>query len=256
MSANGKLTSAELTLVQRGSMNIYLATTAARAWSALKSEYDRTHPGEALTIAAPVGGYRSYSVQADMHVNPSRYGLSAYSTIPIAPAGYSTHGDGMAVDIAGASLAGPRKTWLLKNASRFGFTRQFGDRDPNHYRHDGTTAASITPTPIKEKKIMATNFVDTSTYKNGAVQKGTQCMTVWEGGAILRYQRTLLDGELATTLYELYGTHKPVPHDQFTAIEGAFKSAPIAPTADVDPAALTAALKAVLPAGFTGTFTA
>jgi D-alanyl-D-alanine carboxypeptidase. len=222
MSANGRLTSTELTLVQRGTMNIYLANVAARAWTALKAEYDRAHPGESLTIAAPVGGYRSYSVQADMHVNPSRYGLSAYSTIPIAPAGYSTHGDGMAVDIAGASLAGPRKTWLLKNASRFGFTRQFGDRDPNHYRHDGTTAASITPTPIKEKKIMATNFVDTSTYKNGAVQKGTQCMTVWEGGAILRYQRTLIDGELATTLYELYGTHKPVPHDQFVAVGAAF----------------------------------
>ena len=141
MSANGRLTATELTLVQRGTMNIYLANVAARAWTALKAEYDRAHPDESLTIAAPVGGYRSYSVQADMHVNPSRYGLSAYSTVPIAAAGYSTHGDGMAVDIAGASLAGTRKTWLLANAARFGFTRQFGDKDPNHYRHDGVTTA-------------------------------------------------------------------------------------------------------------------
>ena len=110
MSANGRLTAAELTLVQRGPMNIYLANTAAKAWTALKTEFARTHPGQSLTIAEPVGGYRPYSVQADMHVNPGRYGLSAYSTVPIAPAGYSTHGDGMAVDVAGASLAGLRKT--------------------------------------------------------------------------------------------------------------------------------------------------
>lgn len=141
MSANGRLTAAELTLVQRGPMNIYLANTAAKAWGALKAEYDRTHPGESLTIAEPAGGYRTLAVQADMHIRPKLYGLSVYSTIPLAKAGFSSHGDGMAVDIADASKASPRKTWLLANASRYGFTRQFGDADPNHYRHDGITAA-------------------------------------------------------------------------------------------------------------------
>lgn len=171
MSANGRLTGSELTLVQPGLLPIFLANAAARAWFNLKAEYDRTH-GDSLTIAAPVGGYRSYAIQADMHVRPELYGLSAYSTIPLAKAGYSTHGDGLAVDIADASKPSPRKTWLLASAARFGFTRQFGDADPNHYRLTSSTPAGTAPARIpEEENDMKLQFIQTKEDPAAKVDK-------------------------------------------------------------------------------------
>lgn len=148
MSDNGQLLPSELTKVQEGALPIFLAKPAAAQWFKLKASYDAAH-ADKLTVAAPVGGYRSYATQQDMWVRPWLYGLSAYSTVPLARPGYSTHGDGLAVDIADASTDSPRKRWLLANAEKFGFTRQFGDADPNHYRLTSTAGIGI---PIIEEK--------------------------------------------------------------------------------------------------------
>lgn len=87
--------------------------------------------------------------------------------------------------------------------------------------NDGTAGGDITP--IKEEEIMATNWVDTSTYdsRQNAVA-GTQCLTTWEGGPSMLYPRTMQAGETAAIMFELYGPHKEVNHAQFEAVKAAF----------------------------------
>lgn len=164
---------------------------------------------------APAGlaGYRSYSMQLWLYRHP-------LGPVPIAMPGHSSHGLGNRLDV-GSGVA-----WCAAHMTRYGLYREFAD-EPWHFGFRNSLAGlGLTPITNPKETPMATNFVDTSTYKNGVVQKGTRCMTIWEGGPILEYERTLIKGELATTLYELYGTHKPVPHDQFEAIRAAFTRTP------------------------------
>ena len=135
MSTNGRLAGSELTTVQG---RIQLSNLTARAWYAMKAA--AAQAGVTLTIALPDGGYRDYATQVDMHVHPAAHGLNPNSSVPIAPAGYSTHGTGNRVDIAGG------QAWALLHAAQFGFTREFGAADPNHYKHDGVTATATTGT--------------------------------------------------------------------------------------------------------------
>jgi hypothetical protein len=163
-SANGRLTDSELTAVYGGR----LANTTAVAWLNMVAAASRD--GVSLVIAGGnseggSGAYRDFFVQGDMKVHPGMYGLSQYSTVSIAAAGYSTHGFGTAVDVgsfpparnpqAYGAEGQTRRDWVLANATQFGFTRTFGEADPNHFGHDGTTvgpatstASSSTPTPL------------------------------------------------------------------------------------------------------------
>jgi hypothetical protein len=148
MSVNGRLTASELTAVYGGQ----LANATAAAWLAMVAAASRA--GVSLVIAGGnseggSGAYRDYFVQGDMKVRPWLYGLSQYSTVSIAAAGYSTHGFGTAVDIgsfpparnprAYGDAGMSRRDWVLTHAAEFGFTRTFGEADPNHFGHNGTT---------------------------------------------------------------------------------------------------------------------
>jgi hypothetical protein len=49
----------------------------------------------------------------------------------------------------GGRGSGAYRNWVLANAAQFGFTRTFGEADPNHFGHDGTTVASFNLTPLE-----------------------------------------------------------------------------------------------------------
>lgn len=86
--------------------------------------------------------------------------------------------------------------------------------------NDGTAGGDVTP--IKEEEIMATNWVDTSTYKDGKAVAGTQCLTTWEGGGKLEYPRTMLPGETAAVMNGAYGPHREVDHALFETLKVIF----------------------------------
>lgn len=141
MSANGRLEPGELVTVQVdptvGEMQLEKkAARAFLAWQAAAAD-----AGYTMRIAAPAGAYRSFWLQGDMHKRPERYNLNPASTISLAQPGYSTHGDGRAVDIG--SFRGDFKAWGLATAARFGFYRSFGEADPNHFKHDGKTVPAF-----------------------------------------------------------------------------------------------------------------
>jgi D-alanyl-D-alanine carboxypeptidase len=144
MSANGQLTPAELTTVQGP---IQLAPGTARAWAAMLAA--AADAGFTLWIATPAGGYRSLAVQRDMHARPWAYNL-ANNGVTLAPVGASTHGYGTRIDMM--PTWGKAFDWILTNAARFGFTREFGAADPNHFTHTTTitagTGEEITPLPV------------------------------------------------------------------------------------------------------------
>lgn len=228
MSKPGYLLPSELTTVQ-GSLQ--LANKAAVSFLAMRDAAAKD--GVSVTIVPPAGAYRTMAVTLDMRKNPAKYNV----TPGILPSLQSKHMVGIAADI-GAGFA-----WVKANGKRYGFTFPLKG-DPNHSVYDGVTIPAGTGSLIKEKN-MATNFVDTSTYKNKVAVAGTQCMTVWEGGPILVYSRTMVAGELATSLYELYGTHKPVPHDQFAAIRAAFEGNVSAGSGSTDLAPVLSAIAAI-----------
>lgn len=143
MSANGRLTSNELAPVGGG---LSLADDTATAWLAMVNAAAKA--GVELWVAKPVGAYRSYAVQQGMRTTPQRYGLNPASVVSVAAPGYSTHGDGTSVDVGSfppafdlgrfGDAGRKRRAWLIKNAAYYGFTRPFGEADPNHYKHNGT----------------------------------------------------------------------------------------------------------------------
>lgn len=100
-------------------------------------------------------------------------------------------------------------------------TRPENNVNPTLY-WGGSAGGGGTPIEPPKEIEMATNWVDTSTYVNGAAVAGTRCMTTWEGGPKLEYERTRKSGEMATIMFELYGPHKQVNHEQFEAIRTAF----------------------------------
>lgn len=120
---NGTVPASGLTAVQG---SIELATDAAVAYLALKA----AEPS--ISIATPLGGYRSLAQQAALKANPRAYGSSLPSSA-IASAGSSSHGLGENVDLVGPSLA-QRIAW----AHNYGFVQRDAKNDPNCFHYTGT----------------------------------------------------------------------------------------------------------------------
>ena len=201
MSANGRLSSSELTAVD----GVYLANVTAKAWKAMVIA--AAEDGITLNIVKPAGGYRSFFVQGDMKKRPWLYNLSTSSVVAIAAPGYSTHGRGISVDIS--SFSGARREWVLEHARDFGFSRPFGERDPNHFLHDGRSvkppviipAETGTPVPLPEKEDF--DMSDITFYKNGPrdefyMTDGKVSITVVKGAVseLRRVQAYPADGNI------------------------------------------------------------
>jgi hypothetical protein len=168
MSANGRLTEGELTAFG----GILLSNSTARAWQAMVDAAE-AEAGISLTIARPAGGYRSFFVQGDMKRNPGAYGLNPASSVSLAAPGNSTHGFGTRVDIG--SFSGARAAWVLANCDRFGFTREFGAADPNHFKHNGVTIGGVITTSgtskapaVEEEETMKLVFITVVDGKGGS----------------------------------------------------------------------------------------
>lgn len=140
---NGEVPLTRLVEVETG---LFLETQTAAAYRAMKA----AAAADAVTLAIPrpAGAYRSLLVQQDMHDRPWLYNLDPNSSVPIAPAGSSTHGLGDRVDI----VRGSAGDWAIANASRFGFVREFGAADPRHFRYLHPTWASVNLLPIESEE--------------------------------------------------------------------------------------------------------
>lgn len=131
MTINGRLTQSELAPIGRG---LYLANNAATGWLAMvvaaaKDGVD-LWPAEGNAPA-----YRDYDLQSNIS------GLNPDSGVQVASAGFSTHGWGTRIDIGSfgprfGADGSRRRSWLLEHAHKFGFKREFGENDPNHFAHD------------------------------------------------------------------------------------------------------------------------
>lgn len=139
---NGMLPASSLVTVAPGEQ---LSTPTANAYRALVAA--GKHVGITVALAGGVGsGYRSLAVQ-ELYVKAShgdadaarQVGLNPGSSISVAAAGYSSHGWGTRADLLFNGSSWPTKA-QLDLAAKFGFTREFGADDPNHFEHDGKTA--------------------------------------------------------------------------------------------------------------------
>ena len=161
MVANGKVAASDLESIE----GMRLETRTAAAYLAMKA--DASDAGIGLWLAQPAGGYRDLATQRDMHAHPARYGISLGVTI--ADVGKSTHGFGTALDIGSfprssypaqfGDAGRKRRTWVLANASQFGFHRSFGESDHNHFQHNGTATAGGPGTPIKSEEFTMSSSV-------------------------------------------------------------------------------------------------
>lgn len=142
-SKNGRLTEKQLVHIAAGEQ---LATVTARAWRHLIIEGHRQ--GITITLAGSGIGsaYRSLAVQQDFYdayhgdvVAAARVHLNPSSRIPVAYPGWSSHGWGTRADMLFNGSASPTSV-ELNLCKRFGWTREFGSADPNHFMHDGRTA--------------------------------------------------------------------------------------------------------------------
>jgi hypothetical protein len=146
MARNGRLSEDGIRLVTVED-NDQLIATAAASFFAMRAA--AAAEGVTLSIVEPAGAYRSAWVQNDMVDNPGRYNLNPKSIIKFGRSGQS-HGWGNRIDVNSAAVP-----WMLRNATRFGWSREYGARDPNHFKHDGVTAtgggssgAGVTPDPV------------------------------------------------------------------------------------------------------------
>lgn len=123
--------------------------------------YDRANAasGGQLSLAKPAGAYRSLAVQADMIANPGRYNLNPASSVALASPGHSSHGTGNRLDLATGN------SWMLSHGGQFGFTREFGAADPNHWEFaaetwPGAPAPVVVPTvpAVKGWQVGETDF--------------------------------------------------------------------------------------------------
>lgn len=141
--ANGYVPASALVEVEPG---LYLETATAAAYKKAKAA-----SGGTLNIARPGGAYRTWQMQYDMkHGIPSYayWNLNPNSTAGLANPGQSTHGYGIAVDIIG------NNNWMLAHGGDYGFTRPFGNNDPNHWKFSSPTWAGVvvlTPTQRQVK---------------------------------------------------------------------------------------------------------
>lgn len=233
---NGYLSDAALVTVEdddrliRATANAFLRMKAAAAAT-----------GRPIGIAEPAGAYRSYAVQVDMHRNPTRYNLNPDSTAGLAAPGYSGHGDGNCVDIIGDLK------WAVANGPHFGFTRPLRN-DPNHFRHDGITAAGGGTSPLEDKEtgmefardidnnnalLLADAFHDARWFRRSLM--GDQAYSDWTG----RY--TKLTGEGARMTGEELEFLAKEHNDRAAQNRALFVGAGSAP---LDPALVAAAAKA------------
>jgi hypothetical protein len=136
---NGQIPSSALTHVQGLLVRIYLLTSSAYAWKAMRAAC-RKATGVTLKITSPYGGYRSLKAQFAMWAD--RYNRDKYPA-GVAYPGVSVHGWGRSADI---NNWGAAAGWLNDNAARFGFHRTLGN-EPWHYEHSGGSAG-FTPIPI------------------------------------------------------------------------------------------------------------
>jgi hypothetical protein len=238
MSANGRLTAGELVTVQG---SIQLSVKAGAAYLAMEAA--ATAEGTTIVIPIPAGGYRSYAMQVDMRLHPERYNLNSSSTVPIAAPGYSTHGWGTAVDIVGD------QKWAVRNASRFGFSRPFGTRDPNHFQHDGSSTAGGDIIPIEEADmagaIQALQVRDSTTGAIVACIPGVMWQPLNKG----YYDLWVARGWFEENDYTV-SPNINVATNEVTYLQSLWAPQPaILPTIDIN--ALAAAIVAALPAGST-----
>ncbi len=136
MSANGYLTDAELEVVED---NDRLAHRAAAAFRMARTAW-YGEGGGGSCIVEPAGAYRDYNTQYNMkHGIPSLayWNLNPASKAGLASPGTSTHGTGTRFDATGGF-----NNFMLRRGRAFGYTREFGSNDPNHWKHDGITASA------------------------------------------------------------------------------------------------------------------
>lgn len=138
---NGKLPRKALMQVQKSDSlgDPLLALDAGRAYRHLFIAFAKKHV--ALLIVDSNGAYRDYASQGDMHVHPGKYNLNPDSVVNLASAGNSSHGFGTAVDLLFDGSSHPTDHQVAI-CNEFGWHRQFGADDPNHFRHDGRTAVT------------------------------------------------------------------------------------------------------------------
>jgi len=136
MSANGRLTDGELEYVED---NDRLAHRAASAFGMARSAW-YSEGGSGSCIVEPAGAYRDWNTQYNMKYGIPSYAfwnLNAGSKIGLAGPGSSSHGTGTRFDAAGGF-----NNFMLRRGRAFGYTREFGANDPNHWKHDGVTASA------------------------------------------------------------------------------------------------------------------
>lgn len=251
MSKPGAYSDAELTVVDKAGSR--LARAYAPSWLAAVRDLTAAFgfaPRITVTNGEPIGAYRTRAQQ--QAVSPG--------TSP----DLSDHCKGRAVDITNQRAFRTRDQarflriladhgWKNVNTSGHSFPSE-----PWHFANQSATPAGA-GTLIEDKEpIMATNWVDTSTYKNGRAAKGTQCMTTWEGGPLLEYQRDPADAtETAKIMTAKYGPHQELNHAQYLAVKAAFtpQGGGTTATVQLDAEAIALAFSKAIPS-FTITGTA
>jgi LysM repeat protein len=146
VSDPGKLKRSELTLIM--GTDTFLGVKPARAWKRARAALRKKYPQ--ADVYGRFAAYRTEEWQNAM-ANASRtpagsaarkkYELSSTSTVPVAYHPNGTHEHGDRFDLGGA----PINSWVLDTLRDFGWTREFGPRDPNHFKHDGHTANGVLP---------------------------------------------------------------------------------------------------------------
>lgn len=145
LAVNGKLPASALVSVTGVKVACNTANALKRAIAGTKTR---------ITIAAPGGGYRSWSYQNAMYLASisgnaalkKKYNLNPNSSVALARPGQSSHGFGTRVDLQFNGSGRPTQA-QINYMAKFGFTREFGAADPNHFKHNGVTA--IAPLPKK-----------------------------------------------------------------------------------------------------------
>ncbi len=151
MTANGRLNVSTQLVGIEGQ---YLSPATAEAYIAMLAAAAKL--GHGGSIYSPAGAYRSRAMQQDMHNNRDNYNIRP--GVILAPVGFSTHGQGRAVDVKADSSAA--RAWFHANASKFGFSRPQPSVDPDHYElgQRVTTVTDPTPSPAPPPPIRKAEF--------------------------------------------------------------------------------------------------
>jgi hypothetical protein len=142
MSANGRIPDDQLSTVAVG---VQLLKPVAVAYRAMIAQ--AAHEHVAIKPAPGVGsGYRDLDLQElfyrawrgdEAAIRATHFNTS--STVKVAAPGGSSHGWGNRIDLLFDGSGQPDAA-DLNLAKRFGFIREFGSADANHFEHDGRTA--------------------------------------------------------------------------------------------------------------------